>query len=290
MTATDLELLEAVHDCVARQPGLKSVRLVRPGEARKAELPLSRLPAAFIEPGEGDDVETLAWPDLPVGAYRLLPFTLSILDRAVPGTRAFEALGDLAVACRDAVAADPLLRSLTADGPPAKRLAAAGLAPAAGGVRLSPMHMGSHEAGRPTELFACGALGVWVDPPPAADVTLDGESLFASGPHLLTVGSPVRQVKDQPFNGLSGGLAIDLGDGPREIVQTGVLSAATDAALAVLEAAVEAFVDGRAYTLAASGGAEYPHCRLERFERTGPVARGVALHRPYRITYRQLAR
>jgi hypothetical protein len=120
--------------------------------------------------------------------------------------------------------------------------------------------------------------------------TLDGEALFTSGSHVVVAGSPVRRLRDQAFNGLAGGLALDLGDGPREIRQVGVLSAASASALAIHEAAIEAFIDGRSYTLISPEGALYPNCRLVEFARVGPPQVGAAWHQPYRITYQQLAR
>jgi hypothetical protein len=144
-------------------------------------------------------------------------------------------------------------------------------------------------AGRPTALIFVGASGYWAEEMTGA-AALDDELLFSSGPHVVTAGSPARRIKDQVFNGLSGGLALDLGDGPREIVQTGVLSAASAEALATAEAAIEAFVDGRAYTLTTPAGVDYPNSRLERFDRLGPPQVGTQWHQAYRITYRQLAR
>jgi hypothetical protein len=97
-------------------------------------------------------------------------------------------------------------------------------------------------------------------------------------------------VKDQAFNGLAGGLALDLGDGPREILQAGILSASSAGNLTLLEAAIEAFIDGRTYTLSAPEGTDYPNTRLERYERLGPRQVGTAWHQAYRLAYRQLVR
>lgn len=70
----------------------------------------------------------------------------------------------------------------------------------------------------------------------------------------------------------------------------GVLSADTADGLAILQAAAEAFIDSRAYTLTAPDGTDYRNCRVERFDRIGSVRLGLKHHQAYRITYRQLAR
>ncbi|MBE3070495.1 MAG: hypothetical protein IMZ66_09705 [Planctomycetes bacterium] len=282
MNVADLEILNAVRDLLAAVPGLRLVRLARAGET--VEVPLSRLPAAVLEPA---GTESLAWPEAPVGRYHLVHWRAAVLDRAVPGTRAFDALVALAEACRNALAAAPLLGNRAQDGPPSRREAS--LAPAVGATRLAPLGLAEVAAGRPTALVLAGASGYWAETM-AGTAAIDDEELFASGPHAVTVGSPVRRVTDQPFNGLAGGLALDLGDGPREILQAGVLSAPSASALAILEAAIEAFIDGRAYTLTTPAGIDYPNCRLERFDRLGPPQVGTAWHQPYRATYRQLVR
>lgn len=282
MNRTDLDILEAVHGLLAAVPGVRTVRLARAGEPM--EIPLSRLVAAVVEPA---GAEALQWPDVPAGRYHLVHWRVSVLDRAVPGTRAFESLVSVAEACRSAVAAAPQLGGRAEDGPPSSR--EADLAPAVGATRLGAIRLAEAAPGRPTALVFHGASGYWAEAM-AGEATLDSESLFASGPHAVVVGSPVRRVEDVVFNGLAGGLALDLGDGPREIEQRGVLSAASAEALALAEMAVEAFIDGRPYTLITPGGTDCPNCRLERFDRLGPPRMGVAWHQPYRITYRQLTR
>ena len=282
MTVTDMEILEALRRTLAAVHGLRLARVVCQGES--VEIPLSRLPAAVIEPA---GTESLTWPEVPVGRYSLLGWRVAVMDRAVPGTRAFESLVSLAEACRNAIAAAPTLGGKAADGPLSVRDAA--LAPAVGATRMAPTRLAETLPGRPTSLVLAGASGYWALAMTGA-ATLDGESLFSSGPHVVTVGSPVRRIRDQAFNGLGGGLALDLGDGPREIRQAGVLSAASAPALALLEAAIESFIDGRPYTLGTPTGTDYPLARVERFERLGPPQAGTAWHQPYRITYRQMAR
>jgi hypothetical protein len=280
MNLADLRILESIHKTLAETPGVRSVRLAREGET--VEVPLSRMAAVVLAPRAAED---MAWPDVPAGRYRLTRWHASVLDRALPGTRAFEALVTVAESCRSALLAGPTRGGLAEDGP----AAGGDLAPAVGATRLGPLQLAAAAPGRPTELEFDGASGYWTETLSGA-ATLDGEALFSSGLHALTVGSPQRRIEDQWFNGLAGGLTLDLGDGGREIVQTGVLTAAAPAGLAMIEAAIEAFIDGRTYTLTAPDGTEYPHCRLERLERRGPPLAGVYWHQPYRILYRQLAR
>ena len=282
MNVADLDILEAIRDALAAVSGLRTVRLIRTDES--VEIPLSRLPAAVLEPA---GVEDVTWPETPAATYHLVHWRTRVLDRAVAGSLAFESLVSLAEACRDAIAATPLLGGKAEDGPPSGRDAS--LRPAVGATRLGAVRLDETVPGRPTSLAFSGASGYWIESM-AGTATLDDETLFSSGPHVVVVGSPARRVVDEVFNGLAGGLALDLGDGPREILQTGVLSAGSASALAVLEAAIEAFVDGRAYTLTTPDGADYPNCRMERFDRLGPPQTGTGWHQPYRITYRQLAR
>ena len=282
MNVADLDTMEAIRETLAGVSGLRTVRLIRTDES--VEVPLSRLPAAVLEPCGTEDV---TWPEVPAATYHLVHWHARVLDRAVPGSRAFESLVSLAEACRDAVEAVPLLGGRAEDGPPSQRDAS--LRPAVGATRLGAVRLCETAPGRPTALALDGASGYWIESMVGA-ATLDDEMLFSSGPHVVMIGSPARRVVDQVFNGLAGGLALDLGDGPRDIHQTGVLSAGSASALATLEAAIEAFIDGRAYTLTTPQGADCPECRLERFDRLGPPRTGTQWHQPYRITYRQLVR
>lgn len=282
MNLDDLEILEALRRLLVPVPGLRTVRLVRSGEP--VEIPLSRLPAALLEPTGAQD---LTWPEAPVGRYHLVEWRLSVQDRAVPGTRAFESLVSLAENCQAAIAAAPTLGGLATDGPPWPRAGA--LAPSVGATRTGPLCLEKAAVGHPTALTFPGASGYWTGQM-TGQAEFDGEALFASGPHVVCVGSPERRVKDQAFNGLAGGLTLDLGDGPREILQTGILSASSADKLALAEAAIEAFIDGRTYTLTTPEGADYPATRLERYERLGPRQVGTAWHQAYRLTYRQMVR
>ena len=188
MNLDDLEILEAIRRLLAPVPGLRTVRLVRTGES--VEIPLSRLPAALLEPTAAQD---LAWPDVPVGRYHLVQWRLSVLDRAVPGTRAFESLVSLAENCQTAIDAAPTLGGLAADGPPCRQDGT--LAPSVGATRLGSLSLEKAAAGRPVTLAVSGASGYWAEQM-TGQAEFDGEVLFSSGPHIVNVGSPARLVKD----------------------------------------------------------------------------------------------
>jgi hypothetical protein len=282
MDTTDLSILETIRLKLGQVAGVKTTRLVQ-GE-QQVEIPLSRYVAVLLEP---TGAETLTWPEVPAGLYRLLHWRAAVLDRAIPGTRAFEALVGVAEACRAALVEDLSLDGLAEDGPPSAR--SGDLAPRIGGMRIDPARLAAATAGEPTRIVFQGATGCWTEEM-SGSASIDDELLFASGPHVIDVGSPARRVVDHAFNGLTGGLTLDLGDGPRDIVQRGVLSANTAEGLAILQAAIEAFIDGRAYTLTAPDGTDYRNCRMERFEPAGPALAGAKRQQPYRITYRQLAR
>ena len=51
MNVADLDILEAIRDALAGVSGLRTVRLIRTDES--VEIPLSRLPAAVLEPPAG---------------------------------------------------------------------------------------------------------------------------------------------------------------------------------------------------------------------------------------------
>jgi len=282
MNPSDMAILEAVCERLAQVVGVRTVRLK--GPKQKVEVPLSRYVAVTVEPA---GVEVLTWPEVPVGRYRLLHWRAAVLDRALPGTTALEALASVAEACRQALGSDLSLGGRAADGPASAH--EDGLVPTVGATRTGPLQLAEAVPGEPTALVFSGASGCWEEEPAGA-AALDDELLFSSGPHLVEVGSPVRRIKDIAFNGLAGGLALDLGDGPRELRQMGVLSAASAEAMAQLEMAIESFIDGRAYILTAPDGTDYPNCRMERFERLSPPLVGTHWHRLYRITYRQLVR
>jgi hypothetical protein len=204
MNATDLGLFEAIRCKLGQVAGVKTARFVQDGQ--HVEIPLSRYVAVTLE-ATGD--ECLSWPEATVGRYRLLRWRAAVLDRAAPGTRAFAALVATADACRQALAADLSLGALAEDGPPSAHDTE--LLPEAGATRLGPTRLAAAVAGEPTRLVLEGATGYWIEKM-SGGAAIDDESLFASGPHTVEPGTPVRRLVDQPFNGLAGGLSLDLGD------------------------------------------------------------------------------
>ena len=118
--------------------------------------------------------------------------------------------------------------------------------------------------------------------------TLDGQDLFASGPHEVRVGSRKRQSVRRGFPGLDGELQLDLGERARAIVQTGRLAAVSAAELQALVQQIDAFVDGAAHTLIDEHGRTHANVLLESFEPTTPLAASRGAWCDYEIRYRQL--
>ena len=117
--------------------------------------------------------------------------------------------------------------------------------------------------------------------------TLDGLSLFASGPCRITAGSWQRATQRRGFAGLDGELMLDMGLRSREITQTGRLQAATAEELEALVAQIEEYLDGRPHTLADGQGRQFTNVVVERFEPTSPrTGRGAWCE--YTLRYRQL--
>ncbi len=117
---------------------------------------------------------------------------------------------------------------------------------------------------------------------------LDGQDLFASGPHATTVDGPVRQLQRRSVPGLDGERVLDAGRRSRTLRQSGRLQASDAATLRTRMDAVEAFLDGRTHTLTDEHGAAYPRVLVEQVEWTTPVQLGRGAWCEYRITYRQL--
>jgi len=118
--------------------------------------------------------------------------------------------------------------------------------------------------------------------------TLDGNSLFASGPHSIQPGSWERRLMRRGFAGINGELVLDLGLRSRPVVQTGRLQAASASAMNVLISAVEDYQDGRSHLLADDHGQTFTAILLEEFNITTPVKRGRDFWCDYTIRYRQL--
>ncbi len=117
--------------------------------------------------------------------------------------------------------------------------------------------------------------------------SLDGQDLFASGPHAFTAGSWRRDVQRRGFAGLDGELSLDAGLRSRTIVQTGRLQDDTPAELDAQVAAVQAFADGGLHTLVDNHGVTHDGVRIESVEPQTPIRRGRGFWLDYTITYRQ---
>ncbi len=77
MNVADLDTMEAIRETLAGVSGLRTVRLIRTDES--VEVPLSRLPAAVLEPCGTEDV---TWPEVPAATYHLVHWHVRVLDRA----------------------------------------------------------------------------------------------------------------------------------------------------------------------------------------------------------------
>lgn len=118
--------------------------------------------------------------------------------------------------------------------------------------------------------------------------TLDGQPLFDEQELAVTAGSPSRASVERAFCGLDGVLSVDLGARARQIQQTGVLRAVSQAALRARVDAITAFLDGRTHTLRTAEGREYPNLRMDAFRRRHERTSGAGIVIEYEITYTQL--
>ncbi|MFW6133075.1 MAG: hypothetical protein ACOC8F_04205 [Planctomycetota bacterium] len=119
-------------------------------------------------------------------------------------------------------------------------------------------------------------------------ITLDGDALFASGPHAVRVESPQRAVRRRGLPGLDGELVLDMGLRSRRLVQTGRLIGTSAADARDLIAAIEARIDGDTHTLTDGLGRSFPRVLVESFAPAAPVRHGRAYWCDYTVTYRQL--
>ncbi len=117
---------------------------------------------------------------------------------------------------------------------------------------------------------------------------VDGQDLFASGPHSVRPEPWERALRRRGFAGVDGELVLDLGLRSRRVVQTGRLQAPTAQGVCALVGQIEAVADGRTHTLIDGTGCSYIPVIVEEFAPTTPVRRGRGFWCDYRITYRQL--
>jgi len=118
--------------------------------------------------------------------------------------------------------------------------------------------------------------------------TLDGQDVFAAGPHSIRPGAWERQIVRRGLAGLDGELVLDLGLRSRQIIQTGRLQADSAEQLQALIEQIESFADGCEHVLVGAHGLTYSRVILESFETTGPVRTGRGVWCDYTARYRQL--
>lgn len=280
MNSQDFQILEKVKELASSAKPVRHARIARAWQ--REEVGLSFYPAVIIEPAS---VETIAWPEMPTWRYRLVRYSLAVLAHGTIGSRAHNELLSAVEAVLDAVTGDLTLGSLADDGPPLGTEFGSSVA----ATRIGPVEAADQPVGAPLAYvirMASGYFPDWM----ASAATYRGFSLFFSGPHSVVPAPVERRSLDRVFNGLTGTLALDLGEGHRQICQEGRLIAATVAGLGMLEAQIEARIDGLLGTLVDPDGVQYDNCRMESFERNGPIVRGSFYHRTYTIRYLQLAR
>jgi len=276
-----MSLMAMVRRALAGLPGSASVRIVR--DRREESLPLGQMAAHLVQPLDSREA---SWPQSSRWRYEVNRFALATVGRGRPGTASQDQVASLHGAALAALAGDAALGAALSDGP---ALAGAEWSGLIGPVRVGRTATDESRAGDPLTVVTEVALCSLIESP-TESMTLDGSPLFESGPSELMAEGPRRLSADRLFNGLRGVLVVDLGERPRQLVQVGRLSAASEVALAQLEAAIEAAADGDVHELVDRDGTSYPYVRLERFGRTGPVESGRACHRAYRIEYTQLLR
>jgi hypothetical protein len=118
--------------------------------------------------------------------------------------------------------------------------------------------------------------------------SLDGQDLFASGPHSIRPETWSRDVQRRGFAGVDGEAVLDMGLRSRRIVQTGRLQAASASAIHSLIAAIEAAIDGNTHMLVDDLGRTYPTVLVEKFEPNTPVKHSRGFWCDYTVLYRQL--
>ena len=118
--------------------------------------------------------------------------------------------------------------------------------------------------------------------------SLDGNSIFSSGPHSFRPMAWQRQLQRRSFPGLDGELVLDMGMRSRRIAQQGRLQASSASLLTALVAAIEQFVDAQPHQLMDNNGQSYPKVILETFEPTTPLQQGRGFWCDYTLNYLQL--
>ena len=118
--------------------------------------------------------------------------------------------------------------------------------------------------------------------------SLDGQTVFDSGPHNITPGPWQRSIQRRGFAGLDGETILDMGMRSRTITQDGRLQAATAGDLDTLITNIEVFVDGQLHTLIDNHSRSFPDVLVEQFETSTPIRKGRGYWCEYTVLYRQL--
>jgi hypothetical protein len=117
---------------------------------------------------------------------------------------------------------------------------------------------------------------------------LDGQFIFDDEGLSIQAGSEQRQNVERAVAGLDGMLSIDLGLRGRRIKQTGVLRAASEAALRTKISVISAFMDGQTHTLVTADEEQLENLRIDYFEVKEKRAGGSGVCCEYEIRYTQL--
>jgi hypothetical protein len=122
----------------------------------------------------------------------------------------------------------------------------------------------------------------------AMHVMLDGQAVFDEQELTITIGNPGRASLERSIAGLDGVLSIDLGARSRRIRQTGVLRAASRAAMNARIDTITSFLDGQTHTLTTADGRAYGNLRVDGFQPLREHTGGPGIVVEYEIAYTQL--
>lgn len=119
--------------------------------------------------------------------------------------------------------------------------------------------------------------------------TFKGQNIFGSGPHRFALGRQGAFVVPQSAFGSPGADSISLGMTELDIVVTGRLIAASEAALRTLRDAVVAMLahPPAPGTLVDNAGRSWPDMSFIHFEEAGPLDRGRAWSVAYEARFRR---
>ena len=117
---------------------------------------------------------------------------------------------------------------------------------------------------------------------------LDGQIIFDEEQLYIQVGGERREYVERTVAGLDGLLSVDLGERGRQIKQTGVLRAGSEAGLRKKIIAISAYMNGQRHTLTTDSGEQYEDLRMDSFEVKEKAVSGNGVCCGYEIRYTQL--